>query len=152
MLFKKLGNASCTCPAAIYLNEIFWHLLERKHFLEKMRDVCKLWIAILQFFECLIPWRRVCYMLSYRLVYLGFHQNKCHTTPHHIKHKLYNFGYIKNNIGILHLITSKGNILRVWKFSKTQPRPVAKNATLRPSVRIELKHLHTRKISLSFSL
>ena len=30
------------------------------------------------------------------------------------------------------------DILRVCKFSKTQPRPVAKNATPRPSVRIEL--------------
>ena len=79
------------------LMRIFGIYSKENIFLEKMRDVCKLWIAILQVFECLIPWRRVCYMLSYRLVYLGFHQNKCHTTPHHIKHKLYNFGYIKNN-------------------------------------------------------
>ena len=30
------------------------------------------------------------------------------------------------------------DILRACKFSKTQPRPVAKNATPRPLVRIEL--------------
>ena len=35
--------------------------------------------------------------------------------------------YNQNNIGILHSITSE-----------TQPRPIAKNATPRPSVRIEL--------------
>ena len=34
-------------------------------------------------------------------------------------------------------VNDKG-ILRVFNFSKTQPRPVAKNATPRPSVRIEL--------------
>ena len=114
------------------LMRIFGIYSKENIFLEKMRDVCKLWIAILQVFECLIPWRRVCYMLSYRLVYLGFHQNKCHTTPHHIKHKLYNFGYIKNNIGILQSITSKGNILRVWtetSCEKCNSKAFGKNRT-----------------------
>ena len=41
-------------------------------------------------------------------------------------------------LSYMYLKVNDKDILRVWKFSKTQPRPVAKNATPRPSVRIEL--------------
>ena len=45
----------------------------------------------------------------------------------------------KVTISYLHVKINDKDILRlVFKFSKTQPRPVAKNATPRPSVRIEL--------------
>ena len=38
----------------------------------------------------------------------------------------------------VYIKVSDKDILRVRKFSKNQPRPVARNATPRPSVRIEL--------------
>ena len=57
--------------------------------------------------------------------------------------------HIKNNIGILHDKVNIKDILRVCKFFKTQPRPVAKNATPRPSVRIINSHKTIRLLVVS---